>query len=88
MKLLTAFVLISVFSGFSIFSLLWPQKNAVLPTYLYSNIGYDKYGGWQSVKSNATGFFRTEQINGVWWLITPEGWEYSDFDRWNCCLFR
>jgi len=73
MKLLTAFVLISVFSGFSIFSLLWPQKNAVLPTYLYSNIGYDKYGGWQSVKSNATGFFRTEQINGVWWLITPEG---------------
>lgn len=73
MKLLTAFALTSIFSGFSIFSMLWPQKDAVLPTYPYSSVGYDKYGGWQSVKSNATGFFRTEQINGVWWFITPEG---------------
>lgn len=34
---------------------------------------YDKYGGWTGVTSKATGFFRTEKINDVWWLIDPDG---------------
>ncbi len=33
----------------------------------------DGYGGVKSVTTRATGFFRTEQIQGRWWLITPEG---------------
>ena len=33
----------------------------------------DSYGGWTGVQGRSTGFFHTEQINGVWWLITPEG---------------
>lgn len=34
---------------------------------------YDKYGGWTGLKSKATGFFRTEKIDSVWWLIDPDG---------------
>ena len=31
------------------------------------------YGGFRGVQAKATGFFRTEQIDGRWWLITPDG---------------
>ena len=34
---------------------------------------YDEYGGWAGVTSEATGFFRVEKIDGVWWLIDPSG---------------
>ncbi len=33
----------------------------------------DRFGGWETVRGRATGFFHTEQINGVWWLMSPEG---------------
>jgi hypothetical protein len=34
----------------------------------------DKYGGWKkSPELEATGFFRTQQIDGKWWLVDPEG---------------
>ena len=34
----------------------------------------DQYGGWLSgPKREATGRFRTEKIDGVWWLVDPEG---------------
>jgi hypothetical protein len=33
----------------------------------------DRFGGWGGVRGKATAFFHTEQIDGVWWLITPEG---------------
>jgi len=33
----------------------------------------DRFGGWLGVRSQATGFFRVEEIRGVWWFITPEG---------------
>jgi len=33
----------------------------------------DKYGGFVSTQAKATGFFRVEQINGVWWFVDPEG---------------
>lgn len=32
-----------------------------------------RYGGWVKEKRKATGFFRTEQVNGVWWLVDPDG---------------
>jgi agarase len=34
---------------------------------------FDQYGGWEKIRANATGYFRTENVAGRWWLITPEG---------------
>jgi len=36
-------------------------------------IMYDKYGGWSGLKATATGFFRVEKMDGIWWLVDPEG---------------
>ncbi len=34
----------------------------------------NKYGGWtKGPKLEATGFFRTEKVDGKWWLVDPEG---------------
>jgi hypothetical protein len=34
----------------------------------------DRFGGLVSGRAfHATGFFRTEQLDGRWWLVTPEG---------------
>ncbi|MEI6074464.1 MAG: beta-agarase [Verrucomicrobiota bacterium] len=36
--------------------------------------GRDQYGGWaKGPQKQATGFFRTEKVNGKWWLVDPEG---------------
>lgn len=36
--------------------------------------GRDRFGGWtEGPQREATGWFRTEKIDGKWWLITPEG---------------
>lgn len=34
---------------------------------------YDTYGGFISIKTRRTGFFRVEKIKNAWWLITPDG---------------
>lgn len=34
---------------------------------------FDQYSGWRGVNATATGRFRTEKIDGRWWIITPEG---------------
>lgn len=35
---------------------------------------WDKYGGWAAgPKLSGSGFFRTEKVNGKWWLVDPEG---------------
>lgn len=34
----------------------------------------DEYGGWKGgPQLAATGFFRTEKVNGTWWLVDPAG---------------
>ena len=34
----------------------------------------DQYGGWQAgPQLKATGYFRTEKVDGKWWLVDPEG---------------
>lgn len=34
----------------------------------------DQYGGWAGgPQLRATGFFRTEKVNGKWWLVDPAG---------------
>lgn len=36
--------------------------------------GRDAYGGWaDGPQLEATGWFRTAQVDGKWWLVTPEG---------------
>jgi hypothetical protein len=36
--------------------------------------GRDRFGGWaDGPKQKATGWFRTEEIDGRWWLVTPDG---------------
>lgn len=36
--------------------------------------GFNKYGGYASgPQLEATGFFRTQKVNGKWWLVDPEG---------------
>ena len=36
--------------------------------------GWDEYGGWaDGPQLEATGSFRTEKVNGKWWLVTPSG---------------
>ncbi|WP_017446954.1 hypothetical protein [Gayadomonas joobiniege] len=33
-----------------------------------------RFGGWKSgPKLAATGYFRTEKVNGKWWMVDPEG---------------
>ena len=34
---------------------------------------HDSYGGWLELKGKNTGFFHTEQLQGRWWLVSPEG---------------
>ncbi len=36
--------------------------------------GRDKWGGWATgPKLEATGWFRAQHVDGVWWLVTPDG---------------
>lgn len=35
---------------------------------------YSKYGGYLNKRVNATGFFRTEKVDGRWWFVDPEGY--------------
>ena len=35
---------------------------------------YSKYGGYHQKQVEATGFFRTELVDGRWWFVDPEGY--------------
>jgi hypothetical protein len=35
--------------------------------------GYDRFGGWQHLAGTKTGYFHTQEIDGRWWLVTPDG---------------
>lgn len=39
-----------------------------------SEYNYSKYGGYKQKRVGATGFFRTELIDGKWWFVDPEGY--------------
>lgn len=49
----------------------WPA-GAVAPSGC-AVTGFDQYGGWTGRTLTATGAFRTEQIDGAWWLVDPLG---------------
>ena len=47
----------------------WLAENAGGPV-----ADIDKYGGWAGgPQLEATGFFRTQKVNGKWWIVDPEG---------------
>lgn len=41
-----------------------------------STVNYDRFGGYTGIQRNATGYFRVEQVEERWLLITPEGHGY------------
>jgi len=45
-----------------------------MSTVIVNPYSYSKYGGYLSTKVKATGFFRTEKIDGKWWFVDPEGY--------------
>src|ERR1700757_4486107 len=47
---------------------------ALLAGFVFAQSGeYDRYGGWLKLSGTKTGFFHTPQIDGRWWLVTPDG---------------
>jgi len=38
-----------------------------------ARVELSQYGGWKARRVEATGFFRTAEVGGRWWLIDPEG---------------
>lgn len=34
---------------------------------------YGRYGGYEDTQTEATGYFRVEQIDGKWWFVDPDG---------------
>jgi hypothetical protein len=52
------------------------EDSALAAVALNANV-FDQYGGIKDGDNRtAKGFFRAEKINGIWWLITPEGHKY------------
>jgi len=47
------------------------EDNEPVPAQEYN---YSKYGGYLQKQVKATGFFRTEKIDGQWWFVDPEGY--------------
>lgn len=46
---------------------------------------FDAYGGWSNGPTRkATGAFRTEKVDGRWWLVTPEGHLFWSLGA--CCV--
>jgi hypothetical protein len=37
---------------------------------------YSRYGGYKQKQIKGTGFFRTEQIDGRWWFVDPDGYVF------------
>lgn len=46
------------------------------PGYEYTPSNINKYGSNMAFRTIATGFFRTEKINGRWYIIDPDGYPY------------
>ena len=47
------------------------EENEAVSTKAYN---YSKFGGYLHAKVKATGYFRTEKIDGRWWFVDPEGY--------------
>ncbi len=45
-------------------------------------VGWSRYGGWEKLKFDATGFFHTHYDGTRWWLVDPDG--YAFFSNGMC----
>ncbi|MBZ9787522.1 hypothetical protein LB456_08645 [Psychroflexus sp. CAK57W] len=52
----------------------WTTEEASLSE--QEDFNYSKYGGYLNAKVEATGFFRTQKVNGKWWFVDPEGYQF------------
>jgi hypothetical protein len=50
----------------------WDAEEAEVVT--TKEFNYSRFGGYLPAKVKATGFFRTEKIDGRWWFVDPEGY--------------
>ena len=50
----------------------WDTEDAEIVS--TKDYNYAKFGGYLSAKVKATGYFRTEKIDGRWWFVDPEGY--------------
>ncbi len=50
----------------------WDAEEAEVVT--TKEFNYSRFGGYLPVKVKATGFFRTEKIDGRWWFVDPDGY--------------
>jgi hypothetical protein len=50
----------------------WNSEDAEIVS--TKDYNYSKFGGYLSAKVKATGYFRTEKIDGRWWFVDPEGY--------------
>lgn len=55
----------------------WAQEMADINT--PTDFNYSKYGGYKNKQVRATGFFRTQLIDGRWWLVDPEGYLFLSY---------
>lgn len=49
----------------------WSREEGDLQT---GDFNFSKYGGYMGDKARATGFFRVEKIDDIWWFVDPEGY--------------
>lgn len=40
------------------------------------DFNYSTYGGYLNAQVEATGFFRTEKVDGKWWFVDPDGYQF------------
>ena len=59
----------------------WNEEEALLQQ---ADFRVSKYGGFLDARTKATGFFRTEKIDGRWWFVDPEG--YLFFSAGATCI--
>ena len=52
----------------------WQEEDRQLQAALFSGSDVSQYGGYKIHRRTATGFFRTEKIDGRWWFVDPEGY--------------
>ncbi len=50
----------------------WKREDAELGA--KQDFDFSGYGGWKAKQVKATGFFRTVELDGRWWLVDPDGY--------------
>lgn len=52
----------------------WSAEDKEMESGDRPDYNYSRYGGYLNHQAEATGFFRTEKVDGRWWFVDPEGY--------------